>query len=382
MRSSLGCALVTIGALLVMGCATAPGPTDSNKSGVDGRPNKGGGMTASGGTAASRSATGSGGMTASSGATTASTGGTGASAGGMTATGGTTASTGGTTASTRAMTSSYGSPTAGAAGTTASSGTTAGSGAVTAGTGGMTGAAGRPGIRPISCAPADAPNLCGNGQTDPGEDCDGSDLRGLTSCTEIDAFFTGGTFSCTSSCELDLSHCVHGTCGNGVIDPGEDCDINLESTQVPCSALVQGEQGSIVGCSLSTCRYDLANCSNVPPSVCGNGKVEAGESCDGDDRTVRSCQESAWHYKGGHLGCNQATCQLDFTQCTRCDGSSCGDGVISNGEQCDGATLGGATCMDNGRLFGEVHCNAVCNVDYSDCRGGCTIYKGMIVNCN
>jgi hypothetical protein len=83
---------------------------------------------------------------------------------------------------------------------------------------------------------------------------------------------------------------------------------------------------------------------------------------------------------GGWLSCNQATCELNFTQCTRCDGSTCGDGVIDPNEQCDGTNLGTHSCLDQNRLFGTVSCLPNCNVDYSKCPG-CVIFKGHII-CN
>lgn len=49
------------------------------------------------------------------------------------------------------------------------------------------------------------PPTCGNGQLDPGEDCDGSLLGGAT-C--IDLGFTGGTLGCTAACTFDTSACT------------------------------------------------------------------------------------------------------------------------------------------------------------------------------
>jgi len=47
---------------------------------------------------------------------------------------------------------------------------------------------------------------CGNGQLDPGEACDGSDLGGATCQDLLD--FTGGTLACTARCQLDSSGCT------------------------------------------------------------------------------------------------------------------------------------------------------------------------------
>lgn len=50
------------------------------------------------------------------------------------------------------------------------------------------------------------PELCGNGAIDPGEDCDGDALV-FASCSELDAVYTGGALVCGADCRLDTSAC-------------------------------------------------------------------------------------------------------------------------------------------------------------------------------
>jgi hypothetical protein len=50
-----------------------------------------------------------------------------------------------------------------------------------------------------------APPTCGNGVKDPGEDCDGADLGGAT-CESLG--FTGGTLACSPACTYDTSGCT------------------------------------------------------------------------------------------------------------------------------------------------------------------------------
>jgi len=69
--------------------------------------------------------------------------------------------------------------------------------------------------------------------------------------------------------------------------------------------------------------------------VCGNGFVENGEWCDGNNLGGRTCQNSG--FTGGTLSCN-SNCTLNTSQCT--SGSTCGNGTVDPGEQCD--TGGGA----------------------------------------
>ena len=265
----------------------------------------------------------------------------------------------------------------GASGTGGYSATGGSSGTGSSGTSGQTGTGGG-GIPPVTCAPPGAPNTCGNGVVDPGEQCDGAALRGL-SCATVDPFFTGGTLLCSDSCTLDTTKCMHGTCGNGVIDPGEDCEYD-NFTRVSCSAALPAESDyALVGCSISTCRYTLSTCALAPAPVCGNGKLESGEQCDGEDWLWRACVEHSPENTGGQLRCNQATCMLDFTQCTRCDGARCGDGIIDpTHEQCDGTNLGSHSCADVNRVAGTVSCLDNCNLDYSKCHGGCTVFQNVI----
>lgn len=53
-----------------------------------------------------------------------------------------------------------------------------------------------------------------------------------------------------------------------------------------------------------------------------------------------------------------------------CIGSTCGDGVRTGREQCDGS-VGAATCGDFRTYYGELTCNASCLLDASACYGTC-----------
>ncbi len=45
----------------------------------------------------------------------------------------------------------------------------------------------------------------------------------------------------------------------------------------------------------------------------------------------------------------------------------CGDGIITSGEQCDGANLGGATCVSRGFSSGTLNCGPSCEFNTSSC---------------
>jgi cysteine-rich repeat protein len=91
-----------------------------------------------------------------------------------------------------------------------------------------------------SCLAPVAVGVCGDGALDPGEECD-------------DGNSTAGD-GCSAGCRIE-------ECGNGVLDPGEACD--------------DGNTASGDGCS--------AGCQREPR--CGDGVVDAGEKCD-DGNTV------------------------------------------------------------------------------------------------
>ncbi|TVQ99889.1 MAG: hypothetical protein EA398_11850 [Deltaproteobacteria bacterium] len=77
-------------------------------------------------------------------------------------------------------------------------------------------------------------DTCGNGIIDDGEDCDGDDLGDATCAT---VGFDEGTLACTATCTFDTSGCTRdGFCGDGVVDPGEQCDDGeANGPDAPCS---------------------------------------------------------------------------------------------------------------------------------------------------
>ncbi len=107
-----------------------------------------------------------------------------------------------------------------------------------------------------------APGTCGNGTVDTGEECD-------------DGNTTSGD-GCSSACAKEA---VSALCGNGTIDPGEQCDDGNGKSGDGCSAACTNEG------------------TDTNPS-CGNGKLEAGEECDdgnknSGDGCEASCKKSA-----------------------------------------------------------------------------------------
>lgn len=105
--------------------------------------------------------------------------------------------------------------------------------------------------------------------------------------------------------------------------------------------------------------------------VCGNGVLEDGERCEGSDLNGSSCQSMG--FVGGQLRCNAARCVFDFSLCRRI---TCGDGLIEGEEQCDGDNLDGMSCIGLGYEKGNLYCDsATCAFDVSQCVYG-FCYRG------
>lgn len=148
--------------------------------------------------------------------------------------------------------------------------------------------------------------LCGNGSMEGEEECEGSDVGGAT----CEAMGLGsGTVSCSGSCKFDTSGCD--TCGDGQLQDGEDCDgANLGGTT--CESLALGS--GTVACG--GCRIDSSGCTGggpeETPDTCGDGIVQTGEQCDVYDHAGQTC--ATLGFSGGTLGC-AVRCTFDTSAC-------------------------------------------------------------------
>lgn len=113
---------------------------------------------------------------------------------------------------------------------------------------------------------------------------------------------------------------------------------------------------------LSACAFDTSGLKRQTPVTCGNGMLDDGEVCDGDDLNQKTCESLG--YLGGTLAC-AADCTLDTRACTE---PTCGDGSREGFEVCDGADLNGETCQSQGFSSGILLCAADCrSFDTSSC---------------
>jgi hypothetical protein len=137
--------------------------------------------------------------------------------------------------------------------------------------------------------------VCGDGKVDEilGEQCDGDELNGASCPGGV------GTLQCSTSCRYDISACR--SCGNQRIDPGEECDPNVDLDELvvkpECKDLVSpyGDalpySAGVPGSCREDCTWERTTCS-----YCGNQKIESDgyvvdfdgtkaipEWCDGTD---------------------------------------------------------------------------------------------------
>src|SRR5262245_23932871 len=110
---------------------------------------------------------------------------------------------------------------------------------------------------------------CGNGVAEPGEDCDGEDLRGK-SCSEFG--FNSGDLVCHAECVFDLRGCASvEICDNGDDDDGDsdkDCDASDCAGSVACE-------------------------------VCGDGQITGDEQCEDGNTTAGDCCDASCHAEAG-----------------------------------------------------------------------------------
>ena len=132
------------------------------------------------------------------------------------------------------------------------------------------------------------------------------------------------------SCTLELDDGM--SCGDGYWDreAGELCDPRVPESFVD-ACLGTNRPDGIAECDPVTCVIinDTPQCG-----VCGDGYVDEGEDCDGDNLDGEACPGGV-----GTLQCSE--CRFDFTYCRHC-----GNGVLDEGEECD-------PNADPGNLVGE-----------------------------
>jgi cysteine-rich repeat protein len=138
----------------------------------------------------------------------------------------------------------------GAGGSPSTGGVIGGAGGTSAG-GGVSGSGGSGGVS--GTGGTVVKYVCGNGKVEPGELCDcGSDAKTLPSgCKAMNGMFYGDGKGCSKTCTKEPS-CIGSSgqtqacttaCGDGNIDPGEDCDDANRTDGDGCSSGCKAESG-------------------------------------------------------------------------------------------------------------------------------------------
>jgi len=208
-----------------------------------------------------------------------------------------------------------------------------------------------------------APNLCGNGRIDPGENCDDGNTLSNDGCSKlcliecpwgspprcegggVNVSFCGDGRQtvneacddgnnadydgCSSRCEIETGwrcpvpgrHCIP-ICGDGLTIYGhEDCDDGNTIDHDGCSS----------DCLVEPCW--ASDCGDASRPICGDGIIRPGEDCD----------DGAANSDDAYGGCT-----------TRCKfGAYCGDGIVNGSEYCDAGP-------DNGKTSGKGACSFGC----------------------
>lgn len=248
------------------------------------------------------------------------------------------------------------------------------------------------GCCPLGCdrdSDSDCSNSCGDGLVEGPETCDGDCPTTCPTGTCVASVLTGDSSLCNVVCETqsvlvcedgdgccpngctsdDDDDCETVTeCGNGEVEPGELCDGNCPTSCAPRNACETARlEGSAQACNAS-CEFSPITqcvgqdgcCPNGCTSsndsdcsaTCGNGIVDAGETCDGNCPSVcnsnNACVRST--LSGSESQCTARCVESTVTQCVSNDGCCPAGCTSSNDNDCGCIPK---TCADLGAACGN-----------------------------
>jgi cysteine-rich repeat protein len=192
--------------------------------------------------------------------------------------------------------------------------------------------------------------ICGNGIVTSTETCDDGNTAGGDGCSANCMAIERGWY-----CPVPGKPC-RPRCGDGLIVAGETCDDGNAVGGDGCSNTCHVEPGASCPAPGQPCGF----------AFCGNGTVETGEACD--------CGTDPAHLPAGCLGINGISfgngggCTESCTPEPRCVDAAgktqactttCGDGKVDPGEQCDDGNLtSGDGCSSKCGLESGYSCTA------------------------
>ena len=113
----------------------------------------------------------------------------------------------------------------------------------------------------------------------------------------------------------------HPTCGDGVLNAGESCDGDALGGE-DCAGL--GFESGALMCA-DTCTFNTSGCVPITPPSCGDGARADDEVCDGDDLAGQDC--STQGFDDGPLSCLEGCMGFDTSACTSVLLEICDNGV-------------------------------------------------------
>ncbi len=205
---------------------------------------------------------------------------------------------------------------------------------------------------------------CGNGNIDPGEQCDpGDPEKNIPAVIPEVRLPTSGAFPiCTPFCKITISRCGNGLVESNHMDGtallGEECDDGNRIDGDGCSSVCTVEPGYCDASEIASFGYERCQ------GWCGDGIRNGPEVCDGSDSGGMSCTYFGFH--GGVLRCRDDCSGFDPSGCT----GWCGDGIRNGPEVCDGPDAPGTCTSIYDAVAGPLHCTTECIPSDVTCRFG------------
>jgi cysteine-rich repeat protein len=230
---------------------------------------------------------------------------------------------------------------------------------------------------------------CGDGITDPGEECDDTNLDNFDGCNSFceatcgdgrldlflgeecdDGCLLGDPTRCDDEDNNDgcSSSCAFEFCGDGLINSEEECDPSFSTNfcHFDCTINVCGDGilGPLSGGSFEICddgclagadgvcdsTDDNDGCdSNCTLSGCSNGVINIGEECDDG----KACEDGQPCLNDNDCPGPNECLPRDGDGCDgSCTVSACGNGIVAGAELCDDFK----TCQNGALCSSDANC--------------------------
>jgi len=196
----------------------------------------------------------------------------------------------------------------------------------------------RPDLVPVPIPPP-SPPTCGNGVLDPGEQCDDGNRTSGDGCTvlcQIVCYPECGTCGPPGPCLLPV------VCGDGLLASSEACDdgntTSGDGCRSDCGTVEPGWSCAVPG---RRCAPICGDRFVVGPETCDDGNTIAGDGCSEICLVEPSTAVCGDGVISGAEACDDGPANQPDTEAyglctTACRfGGSCGDGVVNGTEDCD-----------------------------------------------